>query len=174
MSDNVERHVQGVVTFHRTFSAAHRLMNHKGKCRNIHGHNYRVSVTITGPINPETGMVVEFDRVKEPIDVFDHALILQDGDDIISVVGETGGINVVYTAEAPTTENLANVIAERVYRAACVENGGMESEGYVNVTLFETDNIIANACWPNIQLMDQGEMFVDMMGGSPVLHVPSQ
>lgn len=63
------------------FEAAHRLPNHEGKCRRLHGHSYRVMITLEkGQLfcdGPRTGMVVDFDDVTvvvEPIlrDYLDH------------------------------------------------------------------------------------------------------
>lgn len=48
-----------------TFDAAHKLPSHLGKCKNLHGHTYRLQVGVKGPIDPETGMVVDFATVKE-------------------------------------------------------------------------------------------------------------
>lgn len=51
-----------------TFDAAHQLPLHDGKCRNLHGHTYRVEVAATGTLIDEgskTGMVVDFGDIKE-------------------------------------------------------------------------------------------------------------
>jgi len=42
-----------------TFDSAHQLPWHSGKCRNLHGHTYRLEVTVTGPLN-EDGIVMDF------------------------------------------------------------------------------------------------------------------
>ncbi len=47
-----------------TFDSAHSLPNYPGHCRNIHGHTYRLEVTVKGEINPETGMVMDFYDLK--------------------------------------------------------------------------------------------------------------
>lgn len=59
-----------------TFEAAHQLPWHQGKCRNLHGHSYRLEVTVTGAIGPN-GIVVDFADIKrvverEVVDRFDH------------------------------------------------------------------------------------------------------
>ena len=46
------------------FDAAHRLMNHSGQCRNIHGHTWLVEVMIEGAVKEESGMVVDFQDLK--------------------------------------------------------------------------------------------------------------
>ena len=42
------------------FEAAHFIYNHPGKCKSLHGHTYRLFVSVEGPVNPETGMVIDF------------------------------------------------------------------------------------------------------------------
>ena len=51
-----------------TFDAAHKLPGHPGKCKNLHGHTYRLQVGVKGPIDPEAGMVVDFATVKEIVE----------------------------------------------------------------------------------------------------------
>jgi len=46
-----------------TFAAAHHLPWHEGRCRQLHGHTYRLEVTVEGPIG-EHGVVVDFDEVR--------------------------------------------------------------------------------------------------------------
>lgn len=59
-----------------SFEAAHQLPWHDGKCQRLHGHSYRLEVTVTGPVR-EDGMVMDFAEVKEVverevIERFDH------------------------------------------------------------------------------------------------------
>lgn len=70
-----------VLTTEAAFDAAHFLTNYEGKCKNIHGHRWRVVLSISGePIN---GMVVDFGVVKKDLkdlcDYFDHTFIVEDG-----------------------------------------------------------------------------------------------
>ena len=52
------------VSVEHTFSAGHALRNYKGKCENVHGHNYRIRVRFEGEhLNP-TGMLIDFTDVK--------------------------------------------------------------------------------------------------------------
>jgi 6-pyruvoyltetrahydropterin/6-carboxytetrahydropterin synthase len=64
------------VTRSFTFEAAHQLPWHEGRCRNLHGHSYRLEVTVEGPVG-DSGIVVDFADIKsvverEVIDRFDH------------------------------------------------------------------------------------------------------
>ncbi|MBV8160878.1 MAG: 6-carboxytetrahydropterin synthase QueD [Acidimicrobiia bacterium] len=50
-----------------TFEAAHQLPWHPGKCRHLHGHGYRLEVTVEGPVG-EDGMVLDFAAVSEVVE----------------------------------------------------------------------------------------------------------
>ena len=50
------------VSVEQTFAAGHALRNYKGKCENVHGHNYKVQVMIEGEKLDETGLLVDFSR----------------------------------------------------------------------------------------------------------------
>ncbi|MGD0360312.1 MAG: 6-carboxytetrahydropterin synthase QueD [Bryobacteraceae bacterium] len=64
------------VSVEDTFAAGHALRNYKGKCENVHGHNYRVQVTFSGPELDSTGLLVDFVVVKKlmqtVVDRLDH------------------------------------------------------------------------------------------------------
>lgn len=62
-----------------SFEAAHHLPWHPGKCRRLHGHSYRLEVTVEGPVGPH-GVVIDFDDVKqivrrEVVERWDHQLL---------------------------------------------------------------------------------------------------
>lgn len=108
------------------FDAAHVLTNHDGLCKNLHGHTYRVDVSVTQDENDDRDMVIDFKDLKhianEAIcDSFDHAFIFNresEGErEIAAVVGKYG----MRTVELPfrsTAENLArhfySMLKERV------------------------------------------------------------
>lgn len=63
-----------------TFEAAHHLLNYCGPCECNHGHSYLLEVVLHGPVNRDTGMVIDYKQLKTIvqkyiIDVFDHATI---------------------------------------------------------------------------------------------------
>jgi 6-pyruvoyltetrahydropterin/6-carboxytetrahydropterin synthase len=67
------------VTRSFTFDAAHMLPWHPGRCRNLHGHTYRLEVTVEGPIGPN-GIVLDFADLDDVvqrivIDRFDHTYL---------------------------------------------------------------------------------------------------
>lgn len=74
------------VTKEFTFEMAHALYGYDGACKNIHGHSYHLSVTVSGqPINetnnPKNGMVIDFGDIKKIVkehivDKYDHAFMV--------------------------------------------------------------------------------------------------
>ena len=73
------------ITKQFNFETGHALYGYDGKCKNVHGHSYKLSVTVIGqPINDKSqvkyGMVIDFSDLKkivkeEVVDVFDHATV---------------------------------------------------------------------------------------------------
>jgi 6-pyruvoyltetrahydropterin/6-carboxytetrahydropterin synthase len=55
------------VSVDETFAAAHNLRNYKGKCEDLHGHNYKVRVTLAGPELDTTGLLYDFVHLKQVI-----------------------------------------------------------------------------------------------------------
>jgi 6-pyruvoyltetrahydropterin/6-carboxytetrahydropterin synthase len=53
------------VSVEQTFAAAHALRNYKGACENVHGHNFKVQVTLEGEHLDEAGLLVDFLDVKD-------------------------------------------------------------------------------------------------------------
>lgn len=97
-----------------SFAAAHRLYEYKGKCNNIHGHTYRLEVTVSGVLNA-LGMVIDFKDLKEKVTesvltAFDHALILHGKDPLVGIL--TGVVPIVVMKENPTAENMLYVIRD--------------------------------------------------------------
>src|SRR5512138_2583409 len=113
------------VTKEFSFEMAHVLWNYDGPCRNVHGHSYRLFVTISGvPVhdtgNPKNGMVMDFTDLKaivlrEIVDVFDHAVVVSNDFDKekITMLKETFG-NTVIVEYQPTCENLVADFAHRI------------------------------------------------------------
>ena len=55
------------------FEAAHKLPNHEGKCKNLHGHSYKLQITMSGSIQnfgPGAGMIMDFGQLKKIVQVY--------------------------------------------------------------------------------------------------------
>lgn len=95
---------------------AHRLQNHPGKCRSLHGHNYTITYHLSGRFNHDTGMIVDFSEIKRALcqtteEQLDHKTLLQKDDPLIPVLTAELGDNAVVTVDAvPTAENMAMMI----------------------------------------------------------------
>lgn len=105
--------MQLLLTKQFSFEMAHALPSYDGKCSNIHGHSYKLFVTVEGePMqgSPKSGMVVDFGDlkhivVKHLVEPFDHALVLpRIGNESPTFAGY--GAKLVLTDFQPTTENL--------------------------------------------------------------------
>lgn len=78
------------ISKHIELDVGHRVPLHESKCRNIHGHRYKVQMTISGPLinaGAESGMVKDFGFLKDILmevvhNVFDHRLVLQFSDPV--------------------------------------------------------------------------------------------
>ena len=124
------------------FNAAHRLYNPNwsedknqtifGKCNNpnFHGHNYKLEVWVTGPIDPDTGYVIDLGELKAIIkkeveDQFDHKNLNED--------------TIEFKSLNPTAENIAVVIWNRLRKV-------LKDNLKLRIKLFETErNIVEYA-----------------------------
>lgn len=107
------------------FEMAHALLNYDGPCRNVHGHSYRLFVTISGvpvddPGNPKNGMVIDFSDLKriikkEIVGVFDHSLVVsrQFDKEKTDMFNKMFG-NTVLVDYQPTCENLVTDFSKRI------------------------------------------------------------
>ena len=99
------------------FDAAHILSDHEGLCKNLHGHTYRVDVSVAQAADDGRDMVIDFKELKrianEVIcDRFDHAFIYNTaskGESEIAAVVEKNGLRTVAIPFRSTSENLAKM-----------------------------------------------------------------
>ena len=99
------------------FDAAHILSDHAGLCKNLHGHTYRVDVSVAQAADDGRDMVIDFKELKrianEVIcDRFDHAFIYNTaskGESEIAAVVEKNGLRTVAIPFRSTCENLAKI-----------------------------------------------------------------
>lgn len=99
------------------FDAAHILTNHQGLCKNLHGHTYRVDVSVTQGDGDTSDMVIDFKDLKRiasevVCERFDHAFIYNTesaGEREIAAVVEKNGMRTVAIPFRSTAENLARM-----------------------------------------------------------------
>jgi len=113
------------VTKEFTFETAHALWKYDGPCRNVHGHSYKLFVTLIGePLNdtenPKNGMVMDFGDLKETVNreivrIFDHAVVISNrlGSEKLDAINKMFG-NVLVVDYQPTCENLIADMADRI------------------------------------------------------------
>ncbi|QEK13454.1 6-carboxytetrahydropterin synthase QueD [Crassaminicella thermophila] len=100
-----------------SFDSAHFLANYNGKCRNIHGHRWKVEIEVKSESlirgGQLDGMVVDFTDlkrdVKEMVDFYDHALIIQENtmrEETLKHLMEDG-FKIIQVKFRPTAENFA-------------------------------------------------------------------
>lgn len=132
------------------FDAGHRIASHASKCRNPHGHRYRLRVTCSGrivnePGSPDDGMLVDFGDLKVLMmtlvhDVLDHGFVVAESDPLGDVLdGSPTGDEpwkVIRFPYAPTAENLARWCWEQL--AAPIRSRFRDGLRLVAVQVWET------------------------------------
>jgi len=114
------------ITKQFTFETGHALYGYDGKCKNVHGHSYKLSVTVIGsPItdtsNVKLGMVIDFGDLKkiveeEVIDPFDHATVFNKNTPHVELAKELTdrGHKVILADYQPTSENMVIDFAAKI------------------------------------------------------------
>ena len=109
-----------------SFETGHALYGYDGKCKNVHGHSYRLNVTVIGtPISDNTnvkfGMVIDFSDLKkivkeEIVDVFDHATVFNKNTPHVELAKELSerDHNVLLVDYQPTSEMMVIDFAEKI------------------------------------------------------------
>ncbi|MXV38589.1 6-carboxytetrahydropterin synthase QueD [Flavobacteriaceae bacterium Ap0902] len=129
-----------------TFETGHALHGYDGKCRNIHGHSYKLYVTIKGtpidnPENSKNGMVMDFGDLKKIVnekivDPLDHAVLLNINT-AHKALGESlreSGHQVIFTPYQPTCENMLIDFAQIIQEAL------PDHIALASLRLYETEN----------------------------------
>lgn len=121
------------------FCYGHRLVNHKGKCKNLHGHNATAVIRLESEALDEMGMVVDFSDIGNYVkswinEKIDHKMLMFREDPFLPAVQQAG--EPVFVMESnPTAENIARLIFDHVAQ------GGFP---VVEVALRETDSALAS------------------------------
>jgi 6-pyruvoyltetrahydropterin/6-carboxytetrahydropterin synthase len=116
------------ISVEETFAAGHSLRNYHGKCEKVHGHNYKVQVTLEGETLNEAGLLVDFVDLKRLL----HAAVDRLDHEFLNDIPPFDLLN-------PSAENMAKYFHEEVSK-------GLASEGGVRIAcvrLWETDTSVA-------------------------------
>lgn len=131
-------------------SYGHLLVNHKGNCRRVHGHNAKIEVTITGPIWPidgesASGMVLDFGDLKTMVEAtigrWDHRFLAQ-GEEwpFVAAPDYEREDDFILLGFPTTAENLAREVFIRLQRECAVRGGEF---GIQSIRWWETDDSYA-------------------------------
>ena len=93
-------------------SAGHRLLHHDGKCSRPHGHNYEITVAVTGELTEE-GWVVDKGDITGIISEWDHRFLLEAGDPLVEAFEASGDGDATVVLEDPPTAEVMSVVLER-------------------------------------------------------------
>ncbi len=116
------------ITKQFNFETGHALYGYDGKCKNVHGHSYKLFVTVIGrpfsdPTNVKWGMVIDFKDLKEIVeseivDVFDHATVFNKNTPHIELARELEkrGHNVILVDYQPTSEMMVIDFAQKIMK----------------------------------------------------------
>jgi len=139
------------------FETGHALYGYDGKCRNVHGHSYKLSVTVIGSPSADTndvkfGMVIDFKDLKkivkgEIVDQFDHATVFNKNTPHVELAHELEkrGHSVILVDYQPTSEMMIIDFASKI-KAKLPDNIGLHSlklqeTGTSHAEWFASDNI---------------------------------
>ena len=111
------------IKIHSDFSAAHNLRNYRGKCENLHGHNWKIEAVFVYKTLDKDGLAVDFKEVKgllkKTLEKLDHCYL-----------NETG----VFKKTNPTSENIARYIYEDINK---------NNKNIFSVSVWENENSCA-------------------------------
>ena len=98
-------------------SSGHRILHHDGKCSRPHGHNYEITVSVTGELTSE-GWVVDKGDITSIISEWDHRFLVERGDPLIEAFEQSGdGDALIVLDHPPTAEVMAVLLEERLVEA---------------------------------------------------------
>ncbi|HAN09625.1 MAG TPA: 6-carboxytetrahydropterin synthase QueD [Clostridiales bacterium] len=128
------------ITKEFTFDAAHMLEGHDGLCKNVHGHTYKLQVTLNGDLKKEVsseGMIIDFKDLKNMvkeyvIELFDHSFIYNIENEKEKEIGsflESKGLKTCSIKGRSTCENLVGVIFHKL---------NINNENISSIRLWET------------------------------------
>lgn len=142
------------------FCAGHRLLNHEGKCANLHGHNYVVEFHITSNEIDALGRVVDFSVVNKLFkgwidENWDHGFVLWDADEnAIQAIKQVDPHRLYLIPYNPTAENMAMYLLKEVSPKLIAQIKGYDLR-MSKVVVWETEHAFAEVT--NNTSLDQAD-----------------
>lgn len=118
-------------------SAGHRIRHHDGKCSRPHGHNYEITVEVTGTLSDE-GWIVDKGDVTDVVDAWDHRFLVEHGDPLVEAFEASGDADSLVVLDHPPTAEVMGVLLE-----ARMLDAFPETVSDVSVTVRETGELCA-------------------------------
>lgn len=154
------------------FEAAHFLSRHNGKCKDMHGHSWRVNVELSGPLNKDSGFVFDFDQLDEwvepLIERFDHKVLncfvrYPSSENIAIHIAHELRAKIPY-AENDNIERIVILVSETEKSWAKFDTGDRGD-------LYALNNAAADAEWrsPDIGLKTGADLSVEMGNAMAVI-----
>lgn len=122
------------ITKQLEWDMGHRVTNHNSKCRNLHGHRYKLEVGIDGDLIAEEGsssegMIVDFSEIKSILinhvdEPLDHSFMVWKEDKLLmDFFNKNNDLKVVYIDVVPTAENIAKWIFDQINPLIAAQEG---------------------------------------------------
>ncbi len=116
------------ISVEESFAAGHSLRNYRGKCEKVHGHNYKVRVTLEGETLNEAGLLVDFTELKRAL----HSVIERLDHEFLNDIPPFDKLN-------PSAENMARYFHDEIGKSISAERGVRVS----SVRIWETGTSVA-------------------------------
>ena len=106
-------------TRYHDFSTGHRVYGHESKCAHLHGHNYRIHLTVEAEQLDQVGRVMDFSVIKQHLcmwleDNWDHKFLIWDQDPYATTLKELDPVGTVVVKFNPTAENMGQYLIDVV------------------------------------------------------------
>ena len=106
-------------TRYHDFSTGHRVYGHESKCAHLHGHNYRIHLTVEAEQLDTVGRVMDFSAIKEHLcywleEEWDHKFLVWEEDPFASSLKELDPVGTVVVKFNPTAENMGQYLIDVV------------------------------------------------------------
>ena len=120
------------------FDASHRLLHYQGKCALLHGHRWKVEVWMEGRVDQVTGILADYNMIRETVESYDHQVILNEIDPMVACLMQFQPV--ITTPGDPTSELLAALLIKKI-DLAC-KSAGLDAT-VVKIRVWESPTCFA-------------------------------